>query len=411
MFNLGEVNEMELVRSRCAVNPLVISEITKTKKTLIGGRHHSPLPQRFHPLLNYGHGLFPSLYTNSSIRGNQTSALGKNDLESSEKKSDSNHEDSELQKFNRKASSNSPIHFHANKRRLPEQISMLIAKDPKIRGVALNLIRDTLKLLTSIRFGIPWFEEISSLNRKDWDKHIADVTDPTVILPSWFCLPIHGIWGGNDLIQAKEQSLAMRAMASLFGHEIGMKDLRYPHLEAFAPTLPDQPRILDVGCGTGDSMRALEKRYPDGLFTGIDLSPAMLAVGKVRNIDKGFEFIHRAGEDMRFPDETFDLVNESAVAHEVPKHQSIKRFRESFRVLKPGAPFFFLDQDPKSPIIQRQLDNGPLGVYIEPHIRSYCQLDIQSELEKIGFIHVERKKLDPDSTIVVYIGCKPKAKN
>jgi SAM-dependent methyltransferase len=401
---------MDFVRSQFANSPKFTSEMSKIKKKMQGKIHHLALPHRFHSSISQGHGGNHSVHPIPTKPTLQVSALSENEQETTHHhKPEIEHKEAEFEKLPVELLETSPIQSRRMKRRVPDRINLMIAKDPTLRNITLNLIRDTLKVITSLRFGTPWYHEVRSLDRDDWDKHIAEVTDPTVVIPSWFRLPIHGILGGNDLIQAKEQAPAMSAMAALFGHEIGMRDVRYPHLEAFAPRLPDKPRILDVGCGTGDSMRALQAHYPDGILTGIDLSPEMLAVGKVRNMDKSFEFLHRAGEDMRFPDDTFDLVHESAVAHEVPKYESIKRFQESFRVLKPGALFFFLDQDPHSPIIQRQLTSGPLGVYIEPHIRSYCQMNLLHELKKIGFVKVERKKLDPNSTLVVYVGWKPKA--
>jgi SAM-dependent methyltransferase len=269
------------------------------------------------------------------------------------------------------------------------------------------MIRDALKLGTTLAFGIPWYQEIRELSREDWTTRIKEATDPQVLIPSWFDLPIHGILGGNDLTQAIEQAPAMAAMASQFGHEPGMRDVRLPHLEAFAPALPSGAAILDVGCGTGDSLRALEARYADAALTGIDLSPAMIAVGRLRNAHKPYDLFHRAGEETRFADQAFDMVHESAVAHEVPRFASIRRFAESFRILKPGGVFFFLDQDPESPVIQRQLRPDPLGHFIEPHIRSYSRMNTCEELQKIGFIEVERKKLAPDSTIVVIVAKKP----
>lgn len=217
---------------------------------------------------------------------------------------------------------------------------------------------------------------------------------------------MHGILGGNDLTQAIEQSAAMSAMAAMFGHAPGVRDVRGPHLEAFAPVLPAHARILDVGCGSGDSLRALAAHYADARLTGIDLSPAMIAVGRYRNADRGFELLHRAGEDMRFADGAFDLVHECAVAHETPRFASIRRFAEAYRVLAPGGVFLFIDQDPASRVIARQLRKNPMGHLIEPHIRSYSTLDVGETLARVGFAAVEKKKLHEASTIVVWVGRK-----
>ena len=36
------------------------------------------------------------------------------------------------------------------------------------------------------------------------------------------------------------------------------------------------PRILDIGCATGDFLYYLKGLYPDGEFTGIDVMPELL---------------------------------------------------------------------------------------------------------------------------------------
>lgn len=45
----------------------------------------------------------------------------------------------------------------------------------------------------------------------------------------------------------------------------------------FIPDLPSQPRIMEVGCGTGKNIKLLEHHYPDAQILGLDLSDAMLS--------------------------------------------------------------------------------------------------------------------------------------
>ncbi|WP_138429968.1 class I SAM-dependent methyltransferase [Fodinibius saliphilus] len=46
------------------------------------------------------------------------------------------------------------------------------------------------------------------------------------------------------------------------------------------PTLPSQPRILEVGCGTGKNLDRLQYHFPDAQLVGIDLSPSMLKIAR-----------------------------------------------------------------------------------------------------------------------------------
>ncbi len=43
---------------------------------------------------------------------------------------------------------------------------------------------------------------------------------------------------------------------------------------------PKPARILEIGCGTGRNLVALARRFPGAQLTGLDLSPAMLAIAR-----------------------------------------------------------------------------------------------------------------------------------
>jgi ubiquinone/menaquinone biosynthesis C-methylase UbiE len=84
--------------------------------------------------------------------------------------------------------------------------------------------------------------------------------------------------------------------------------------EAFAG-LPDleNPRILDVGTGTGANIPYLVKKYPDyESITGIDYTPAMLKQAVRRTRDNGWRDIDLhlvdAREMSRVVDDCFDLI-------------------------------------------------------------------------------------------------------
>lgn len=68
-----------------------------------------------------------------------------------------------------------------------------------------------------------------------------------------------------------------------------------------------QGRVLEVAVGTG---RNLPHYAADGSITGIELSPAMLAIARQRAADLGRDVDLRTGdaEALPFPDEAFDTV-------------------------------------------------------------------------------------------------------
>ena len=46
------------------------------------------------------------------------------------------------------------------------------------------------------------------------------------------------------------------------------------------PELPSQPRIMEIGCGTGENIQRLEYHLPDAHILGVDLSRHMLEIAR-----------------------------------------------------------------------------------------------------------------------------------
>ncbi len=93
---------------------------------------------------------------------------------------------------------------------------------------------------------------------------------------------------------------------------------------------------LDVGCGTGELVVKLARRYPEARVVGVDISAAMLrqAQGK----DHGgahVELVEGSVYALPFPDETFDLVTNTISSHFYRDFTAAAR--ELWRVAKPGA--------------------------------------------------------------------------
>jgi ubiquinone/menaquinone biosynthesis C-methylase UbiE len=95
-------------------------------------------------------------------------------------------------------------------------------------------------------------------------------------------------------------------------------------------------RVLDVGCGAGDSMREeLQLRCVGGQpveMVGVDIDEAVLAEGR-KNYPE-FLFVCAKGERLPFPDASFDAVI-SRVA--MPYMDIPVTLREMRRVLKAGG--------------------------------------------------------------------------
>jgi ubiquinone/menaquinone biosynthesis C-methylase UbiE len=101
-----------------------------------------------------------------------------------------------------------------------------------------------------------------------------------------------------------------------------------------------QGRVLEVGIGTGRNL----PHYPaDATITGIELSPAMLAIAKRRAADLGRDVDLHTGDAqaMSFADEAFDTVVCALSLCTIPDPATT--IGEMRRVLVPGGRLLLLD--------------------------------------------------------------------
>jgi len=110
---------------------------------------------------------------------------------------------------------------------------------------------------------------------------------------------------------------------------------------ALPPIRPDQRRILDIGCGMGQSLMALQLS-PDVEAWGLDRDVAALAAGS-RVVPRNVHLLAGTGECLPFPDRSFDLVF-SRVA--LPYMDISKVVAETARILLPGGEFWAMLHPP-----------------------------------------------------------------
>jgi len=98
--------------------------------------------------------------------------------------------------------------------------------------------------------------------------------------------------------------------------------------------------VLEVAIGTGLNL----PYYPQGItLTGIDLSPAMLAIARDRAEALGLEADLReaSAEALPFPDASFDTVVCTVSLCNIPGDRAA--IAEMYRVLRPGGQLILLD--------------------------------------------------------------------
>lgn len=109
-------------------------------------------------------------------------------------------------------------------------------------------------------------------------------------------------------------------------------------------------RILDLGCTIGHNTGSWKDSHPDAEVHGIDVAAPCLRYGlaRARAQNRELHFHQMDAEDLRFPDESFDLVFSSMFLHEVPLQGIANVLAEARRVLRPGGLMLHMELPPNS---------------------------------------------------------------
>jgi SAM-dependent methyltransferase len=235
--------------------------------------------------------------------------------------------------------------------------------------------------------------------------HATLSLDPDLPLPRFFTeVEFHlqpGGWEGYDLygpvlshgiyphVFARGGFAAMPATPKAIGYRASIMKL-------LPKTRYD--RIFEVGCGSGSTTRWLHQVFPDAELHGCDLSAVQLK--------SGFAVAEKAGVPIHFkqadgrrthePSESFDLVVENAVAHEMPPKANVEVFQEMFRILKPGGDVLLMDPPPFRSVdpFQAALLNWETDHREEPFFSAALLSDWEAELAKIGFVNIVSTVVD-----------------
>lgn len=110
-----------------------------------------------------------------------------------------------------------------------------------------------------------------------------------------------------------------------------------PALDLLARVPTDNPgRVYDLGCGSGNTTRLLQQRWPDARITGVDSSPEMLAEARRASADSKarhpLDYIQ--GELATWlPSDPVDLLYSNAALHWLGNHETL--FPKLMRSLAP----------------------------------------------------------------------------
>ena len=275
-----------------------------------------------------------------------------------------------------------------------------------------------LIIRTAERNGIPWRQRREEL-RLAAEPLRSSSTSAGVHPPDYYIARFHAYEQGNLCWQAAaEAEQATDAMALRVWPDQQLTPVEAQQMlrdaihSAVEPLLNGvQHRVLDLGCSVGVSTQALarwlnsraaQRGEPSPELIGLDLSPDMLAVARVRDREALVsEWRHAAAEATGLAAGSIDLISLQFVCHELPQQATHAVLKEAARLLRPGGVLVMVDQDPASSVLQRL--PAPVATLLkstEPYIEQYFSLDMPLALQQEGFRDLSISACDPRHRVI-----------
>ncbi len=104
----------------------------------------------------------------------------------------------------------------------------------------------------------------------------------------------------------------------------------HPYFDPFIALLPENPIVLDVGCGPGNTSAYLLQKGCD--VRGIDISDEMLKIAR-QKVPLG-RFSHMDMRHLGYPDSTFDGILAAYSLIHIPSDQIVTTLQGFHRVLR-----------------------------------------------------------------------------
>ena len=228
-----------------------------------------------------------------------------------------------------------------------EQVIPLFEKDPIIMNQAQAWITNQLAM----------WRDVKDVFYADADRYLTEMAmadkagpgklelNPGMHIPPYTTHEIHNQPGGY-VGEAFAGHMYHYGTNNLWIHD-NDQDRRHAAQAAATPTPADNKvkRILDLGCSAGQQALTLKERFPEAEVWGVDIGAPMVRYAHMRAADLGVDVNYRQAlaEDVKFPDNHFDIVTAFILFHEVSPDATPKIIKEAHRVLRPGGTFLAMD--------------------------------------------------------------------
>lgn len=165
--------------------------------------------------------------------------------------------------------------------------------------------------------------------------------------------------------------------------------------------------VLDCGCGNGAILEFIWNK--NAKFTGVDISELGIKIAKKRLLKKGVTLKQADLEDLKFKDNSYDLVYCTYVLEHLDNPEKV--VSEVARVTQKGGRLIFIAPNYGSPInysLSEFTKKSPLARAMKRFLKSHLYLFIRPsglDWEKVTpkFFTEERWETDWDTTVAPYI--------
>lgn len=148
-------------------------------------------------------------------------------------------------------------------------------------------------------------------------------------------------------------------------------------------------RALDVCTGTGEVALAFARRCHH--VTGIDLSPAMLAIAREKDREGLVHFVQMDAARLGFADGEFDVSAISFALHDVDSQVRVEMLREVRRVT--GDRIVIVDYHPPANRLLQSIYIGIVSLWESKPFLDFARCDLRELLTRCGLLVKEEKSV------------------
>ncbi|MGL4969216.1 MAG: class I SAM-dependent methyltransferase [Fusobacteriaceae bacterium] len=161
-------------------------------------------------------------------------------------------------------------------------------------------------------------------------------------------------------------------------------------------SVEEDKKILDLGCGKGELLEQIKRKFDNFQLFGVDISPKMIEKARLKNDE--IEFKVGDSENLDFSDNFFEVVTCLNSFHHYENPE--KSLAEMYRVLAPEGNLILGEIYIVE--ILRGLINSTLPYGNTGDFRIYSPAEIKSLFQKAGFTFLKERFILPSLKVYLF---------